>query len=80
MNINVIELPERGGDKQMQIEVVERVDVKSLRRVRRGEFIELICCLLPCILPLALIALVGYIIYVYAFNNGDWGILANVIG
>ena len=80
MNISVIELSEREEDKQMEIEVVERVDVKRLTRAKRGEFIELICCLLPCILPFALIALVCYVIYVYAFNNGDWGVLATVIG
>ncbi len=80
MNINAIELSEREEHKQMQMEMVERVDVKRLTRAKRGQFIELICCLLPCILPLALIALIGYVIYVYAFNNGDWGILATVIG
>ena len=52
--------------------------VSAISHVRKGCFVEsLICCLLPCLLPLTVTALIVYAIYVYAFNNGNWSAYKN---
>ena len=52
----------------------------KVTRTKRGEFIEILCCLLPCILPIVALIIICYFIYVYSFNNGDWGIVGAAFG
>ena len=60
--------------------IEENFKVNAVTKTKRGEFIEILCCLLPCILPIVALIIICYFIYVYAFNNGDWGIVGAAFG
>jgi hypothetical protein len=96
LNVSVIHLDEReqahgatseakdfdDSSRNGQMIAFDDVIEKNFKvtRTKRGEFIEVLCCLLPCILPIVALIIICYLIYVYAFNNGDWGIVGATFG